>query len=301
MTDLARQYVKLCDLNDFNDPALLTAIRSLLPERDPRAYVERKVWEFGMLMLFIEEVGLLDDATQVLSVGAGNERILYWLANRVGRVVGTDIYGDGAFAKAEASVAMLENPRAQAPWPYREDRLEVRWMDARQLTFPSASFDLVFTISSIEHFGSRSDIARSAREIGRVLKPGGYAVIVTDCLVRLHPLDAAPISFITRLLSLGRKHRRARPLRHAILGELFTPAELNSRIVTPSGLRLLQPLDRTLSPESWLNVTRASPSGELEPSSGNQYPMILLQAGRSIFTSVCLVLQKPTTGTNPRE
>jgi SAM-dependent methyltransferase len=75
-------------------------------------------------------------------------------------------------------------------------------MDARQLELPADSFDLVFSISSIEHFGSRGDVTRAASEIGRVVKPGGYAVIITDCLVRLHPLDATPAGFAVRPLAV---------------------------------------------------------------------------------------------------
>lgn len=293
MRSLSRQYVKLCDARDFEDPRLLAAIQSLVPERDPRLHIERKVWEFAMLMLFMEDVGLLDERTRALSVGAGDERVLFWLANRIGRVVATDIYGHGMFAGKEASVSMLENPRAHAPYPYREDRLEVHWMDARQLAFPSERFDLVFTISSIEHFGLQSDVKQAAREIGRVLKPGGYAVIVTDCLVRVHPLDVTPIGFLMRLLSLGRRSRRATPMRRGMLAETFTPSELVSRIIKPSGLRLLQPLDRTLSAETWRHVNRAANDGSLDFSSRQGDPLILFKAGRSVFTSVCLVLEKP--------
>ena len=52
---LSRQYVKLCDVRDFHDRHLLAMIQSLIPERDPLAHVERKVWEYGMLMLFMRD------------------------------------------------------------------------------------------------------------------------------------------------------------------------------------------------------------------------------------------------------
>lgn len=289
---LARQYVKLCDLRDFSDPELMAAVTSILPERDARTHIERKVWEFAMLALFLAEVGRLNDDTQALSVGAGNERILFWLANRLGRVVATDVYGKGDFADHEADPSMLEDPRAHAPYPYREDHLEVLWMDARELAFPSESFDVVFTLSSIEHFGSHADIARSAAEIGRVLKPGGYAVVVTECIVRLHPLDTAALELVRRVVTLGRRMPSARGRRVA-LGEMLTPRELTRLIIRPSGLRLLQPLDLTLSPESWDNVISYTRDGRLSSPTGATYPMILMQNARSVFTSVCLVLQKP--------
>jgi SAM-dependent methyltransferase len=281
VTALSRQYAKLCDLQDFDDPEVLAAIRSLVPERDPLAYIERKVWEFAMVQLFLEDVGRLHDGTEVLSVGAGNERILFWLADRVGRVVATDIYGEGAFAAREAEISMLENPAAHAPWPYREDHLEVAWMDGRRLDFPDASFDAVFTVSSIEHFGGPRDVAAAASEIGRVLRPGGHAVVITECLVRRHPLNAAPVDAALRVATLGRKRRAATLRRRGALGETFTPRELRTRIVGPSGLRMLQPLDLSLSPESWATAGNTT------------YPLIVVRIGLSLFTSVCLVLEKP--------
>lgn len=293
---LSRQYVKLCDPRDFEDPRFLDAVRDILPERDPLAHVERKAWEFAMLALFLEEVGRLHDGTEALGIGAGDERILFWLANRIGRVVATDIYGEGAFADQEAQASMLEDPAAHAPFPYREDRLEVRWMDARQLDFPDESFDVAFSISSIEHFGAPEEIARSAREMARVLRPGGHAVVVTECLVHHHPLNSAPVDFAARVLSLNRRARQATLRRRAQLDEVFTPRELRKRIVEPSGLRLLQPLDTTLSSAAWENVASYGPTGDLVTPTGRHWPHVMLKVGRSCFTSVCLVLEKPLPG-----
>ena len=291
---LRRSFAKLCDLRDFDDPGLVAAIRDILPERDPHAHIERKAWEMAMLALFLDETGRLTEDTRALAVGAGDERILFWLANRVGQVVATDIYGEGGFADREGSDSMLVNPASHAPFPYREDRLEVLWMDGRRLDFDDESFDVVFSLSSIEHFGSPADIARSAAEIGRVLRPGGHAFVVTECLVRLHPLDRAAADLAIRLATLGRKNRVATLRRRQKLGEAFTPRELERRIVRPSGLRLMQPLDTALSAESWENLARY-PRGslEVETPTGSFYPHILVQASRSVFTSACLPLQKP--------
>ena len=277
---LRRQYVKVCDIADFDDPEFLAMVQSILPERDPLAHVERKVWEFAMLALFMKDVGRLGQDTEALSVGAGDERIVFWLANRVGRVVASDIYGEGEFSGNEAQASMLEDPAAHSPFPYREDHLEVVWMDGRDLRFSDDSFDVVFTLSSIEHFGSGRDVARSAAEIGRVLKPGGYAVVVTECLVRFHPFDA-----------LTRGLRRVLRAPGGPLAELFAPRELVRQIVRPSGLTLLQPLELELSARAWERVTPADP--RKWPGSETPYPMILMGAARSVFTSVCLVMQKP--------
>ncbi len=290
MTGLSRQYVKLCDVRDFEDARLLGAAHEIVPGRDERTVVERKLWEFAMLAMFLEDVGRIGDDTEVLGVAAGNEEVLYWLANRVARVMGTDIYGEGRFSGREAAASMLEDATAHAPYPYREDRLEIRHMDARELDFPDESFDVVYSLSSIEHFGSAVDIARAAAEIGRVLRPGGHAFIVTECFVKLHPLDSAPIDLARRRRAGSLGHRRA------AVAEIFTPRELERRIVEPSGLELMQQLDRRLSSESWENLTRlvATPSEvRLEAATGTYYPHVLLQVRRSVFTSVCLALEKP--------
>lgn len=289
---LRRRYAKLCDIRDFEDERLLAVLRDILPERDPRTHVERKVWEFAMLALFLEEAGRLGEETEALAVGAGDERIVFWLANRLGRVVATDIYGEGGFAGREAHPSMLEDPAAHAPFPYREDRLEVLWADARELPFADASFDVAFSLSSFEHFGAPADIAAAAAELGRVLRPGGHAFVVTECFARRHPLNAAPVDFAVRLATLGRKRQIATLRRRAVVVEVFTPRELERLIVRPSGLELMQPLDLSLSPESWDNLTLSDERG-LHPKSGDYWPHVLLQAGRSVYTSVALPLRRP--------
>lgn len=293
----SRQYVKLCDVADFDDVDLLNTITSILPERDARVHVERKVWEFAMLALYLQEAGRLHDGTRALAVGAGDERILFWLANRMGAVVATDIYGTGEFAAREAHASMLTDPAAHAPYPYREDHLQVQWMDGRRLAFPDASFDVVFSLSSIEHVGGPRDIAAAAAEIGRVLKPGGHAMIVTDCVVDRAWRDAAVVDVAIRLATVNRRRRGATLRRRSNLDQMFTPRELRTRIVGPSGLRLIQPLDLTLSERTRQTWTRTHPDGRLVPVTGGRYPLVLLRFRHSAFTSVALALEKPAAPT----
>ena len=284
--------MKLCDRLDFDDSEVRAAISEIVPGLSAEAELERKYWEYAMLALFMRDIGALREDADVLAVGAGHEAPLFWLANHVGRVVATDIYGEGGFAGGEAERSMLDDPSAYAPYPYRRDRLEVRWMDARQLNFPSSSFDVVFSLSSIEHFGGPADIARAAREIGRVLRPGGHAIVVTECFVRNHPLDWPLTQTAIRALTLGRLCRTATPTRRVV--EVFTAREIKRRIVEPSGLRLLQPLDTGLSEETFENVARLHPDGRLETPTGSRQPHILLRGHGAPWTSVCLALEKPS-------
>jgi SAM-dependent methyltransferase len=291
---LSRQYAKLCDVRDFDDAGLLAAISSLVPERDARAHIERKVWEFAMVMLFLGDTGHLDGRSEVVSVGAGDERVLFWLTNHVGRMVATDIYGEGPFAQREAQASMLEDPAAHAPaYEWRPEHLEVHKMDGRRLAFEDSSFDAVFTISSIEHFGPPDDIASAAREIGRVLRPGGHAAIVTEYMLRRHPLNAAPVDLAVRVATRGRHRGRATLRRRAALGDVFTPRELERRVIRPSGLTMMQPLQTSVSAESWDNLATARRDGEVSTRTGELYPLILMRIGRSVFTSVFLPLEKP--------
>lgn len=285
-----RRLAKLCDVRDWDDAELLRVLHEILPERDPATHVERKVWEFAMLALLLEGTGRMSDATEALALGAGDERIVFWLANRLGRVVATDIYGEGGFAGREARASMLDDPAAHAPFPYREDRLEVHWMDARRLEFPDESFDVVFSLSSFEHFGTPADIAAAARELGRVLRPGGHALVATECFIHRHWTNAAPADLAVRAATLGVKRKQAGLRRRAVVAEVFTPRELQRLIVEPSGLELMQPLD--LTPPPLVNVTRTDAAG-LHPESGDYWPHVVLKASRSLFTSVSLPLRKP--------
>jgi SAM-dependent methyltransferase len=208
----------------------------------------------------------------------------------VRRVLATDIYGAGDFEGREAQATMLDDPAALAPYPFREDHLEARWMDARRLDLPDAAFDAVFSLSSIEHFGGPGDIARAAREMARVVRPGGHVVVVTECLFAPRLLDVPLVQFAIRLATLGRRCATATPRRRTIDG--FTPAELERDIVTPSRLELVQPLDLALSPETLENIQRMGPDG-LPHGPAGALPHLVLEAGGARWTSAFLALRRP--------
>jgi SAM-dependent methyltransferase len=244
-----------------------------------------------MLTLFFEDVGLLNDTSEVLSVAAGHEEVLYWLANRVGRMVATDIYGVGQFAHREADVTMLEDPKKFAPYPYREDRLEVLEMNALDLEFPDESFDAVFSLSSIEHFGGRKEIVRAATEMARVLRPGGYAFVVTECFVSRHLYNSRLFQTAVRIGTLNRLCQIASPRRRII--DVMTPEEIKSRIVRAPGFELLQRLDKRVSPESADNLIHLGWDTQLTSRTGEEWPHVMLEAYGRPWTSIALALRKP--------
>jgi SAM-dependent methyltransferase len=279
---LRRQYVKLCALDDFDDPAVQERIDDIVPGLSPDERVHRKNWEYALLTLFFEDAGLLTEETRILSVGAGHETVLFWLANRVEKVVATDIYGEGIFSGLEADRSMLNDPASFSPYAYRGSHLEVRHMDAKQLEFEDGSFDAVFSLSSIEHFGSWADIRRSAEEIGRVLRPGGAAFIVTECFLGRSLFGPRSVQEVGSKVSW--------PIR------IFTPETLRSELVEPSGLELVQPFDAG-SPDTGGNVIELHGGGRITSTSGADYPHIAVRVQRfglrtQKWTSVALAMSK---------
>ena len=57
-----------------------------------------------------------------------------------------------------------------------QDRYHVASEDARNLRYPSAHFDRIFSVSAIEHIPDDGD-SRAMQEISRVLAPGGIACL----------------------------------------------------------------------------------------------------------------------------
>jgi SAM-dependent methyltransferase len=179
--------VQLCELANpakWDNPDWIRILKSLLVPHH-KLSMHRKSYEWTQLLFGLKRLGKITEATSVLSVGAGHECVLYWLANHTGRVVATDLY-EGRWqssAGREGDVGVLERPEDFAPFPYRKDRLTFRQMDGRTLEFPDGEFDVVYSLSSIEHFGGYAGARASMVEMARVLKPGGVLVVATEYIV----------------------------------------------------------------------------------------------------------------------
>src|SRR3954453_4314041 len=114
--------------------------------------------------LFAEHLAPLD-GLRILKTDlwdeAKNTRILAWAAARGARPYGVDIseptvrQGQGAFAATTA-------PRRAAAGA------------VRALPFADDSFDAIYSMGTIEHF---DETEQAVREMARVLKPGGRAII----------------------------------------------------------------------------------------------------------------------------
>jgi SAM-dependent methyltransferase len=250
---------QLCELANpakWDNPEWMDLLRSLvLP--DHKLAMHRKAYEFTQLVFGLSRLGYLKDDVSVVSIGAGHEVVLYWLSNHVGRVAATDTY-DGVWQSQmakEGDAAVLTAPDEYAPFPYHAGRLSFHRMDGRALDFPDASFDVAYSLSSIEHFGGITGAAAAIDEMARVVKPGGLVAVATEYIL-------------------------AGPSGH----EAFLPDEIRSLFSRP-GLRLVQPIDERVYDRYEyaavdLHVNR------------HQTPHMVVRDGDTVFTSVMAFLTR---------
>ena len=110
----------------------------------------------------------------VLDVGAGRGLLLIGAAKRLttGRATGIDIW-NAEDLSGNSPQALLQNIALEGV----ESKTEVMSEDARQMSFPDGSFDVVLSNLCLHNIYQQEGRVRACREIARVLKPGGIAVI----------------------------------------------------------------------------------------------------------------------------
>jgi arsenite methyltransferase len=111
---------------------------------------------------------------QVLDVGCGRGLMLIGAAKRLttGRATGIDRWQEEDLSNNRPE-GTLENARCEDV----ADRVEVKTGDMRELPFGDMSFDVVVSRAAIHNIYSAAGRAKAIGEIGRVLKPGGQALI----------------------------------------------------------------------------------------------------------------------------
>ena len=116
---------------------------------------------------------------------------------------------------------------------------------------------------------------------------------MTETFLKLAPIHRAPVGVAVKVLSGGRRAPEATLERRPIDG--FTRRELDTQIIGPSGLELMQTLDFSVGDGAWANVQMMQPDGLAKSESGAPYPHIVVGVLGSRWTSVCLPLVKPAT------
>jgi SAM-dependent methyltransferase len=191
--------------------------------------IHRKGWEWTQTVYGLRRLGMIRPEHRAVGIGAGRECVIFLLGDHLARVVATDLYGNEKWTTSpgsEASTAVVENPQAFCPRPINLDVIEFQNLDGTNLsTLDDESFDIAWSLSSIEHFGSHERAGDSVREMARVVRPGGVVVIATEYL----------------LLS---EHQHP---------EFFTREELETHVIHASpSLELIEPIDWGLPPPEYL-------------------------------------------------
>ena len=187
---------KLCCIEDWEN----YEVKEMIPKLQDIAYydkcqgilarkpgqIHRKDWEWTLGIIAMKRFGKLNNNKNntALGIGAGKELILFYLANHLGHLYATDLYSTKEW-ESFAPADFPDNPSKYSPFPYNQSALTALRMDGTQLEFPSDSFDIVFSFSSIEHFGGEdySGALKSLKEMERVLKPGGIAIVTTEYII----------------------------------------------------------------------------------------------------------------------
>lgn len=146
----------------------------------------RKDWEVAISLKTLREFGAVRPDALILGVGAGKEPTIYELSNEVRFVFATDLYLDMK-AWGNFGPEYLACPADFAPEGVRFDaqRIIPQHVDMTNMPYPDDTFDGVFSSGSIEHVGTNGApnydaIRAAAREIGRVVKPGGIISLSTE-------------------------------------------------------------------------------------------------------------------------
>jgi len=110
----------------------------------------------------------------VLDVGTGRGLLLIGAARKLttGKAVGIDIW-----SKTDLSGNSKEKTLTNVEIEGVSARVEIRSEDATAMQFPDGTFDVVLSNLCIHNIPSRQGRDQACREIVRVLKPGGKAII----------------------------------------------------------------------------------------------------------------------------
>ncbi len=152
---------------------------------------------------------------QVLDVGCGRGLLLIGAAKRLttGKATGIDIWHaeDLSGNRAEATI---ENAKREGV----DDRVVVKTGDMREMPFGDATFDIIVSRAAIHNLYAADDRAAAIREIARVLKPGGlaliddirhfrqYAAVFTDIGCDVRRISSPAVSTFWTILTFGSLH-----------------------------------------------------------------------------------------------
>jgi arsenite methyltransferase len=111
---------------------------------------------------------------QVLDIGTGKGLLMIGAAKRLttGKSVGIDIWNRNDLSNNSVASAMRNAKLEQV-----QDKVEIKNADARQIPFADQTFDYVLSNLCLHNIDAPEGRQSACREIVRVLKPGGTALV----------------------------------------------------------------------------------------------------------------------------
>jgi ubiquinone/menaquinone biosynthesis C-methylase UbiE len=118
-----------------------------------------------------------------------SDLIAEWCGGRrFRRALKTDVFdevvGEGCFEALAALASEVHGIDVSGPLVEKVSSgrkgFQVRVGDVRKLEFPDASFDLVFSNSTLDHFEMEAEIEQALSEFARVLERGGQLLMTLD-------------------------------------------------------------------------------------------------------------------------
>jgi SAM-dependent methyltransferase len=284
-------HTKIIDIADFADPELQPYLIEMakgemarfgLPE--PVIIPDSKQWECAMMLRTLTEFGMVREGATLAGIGAGTEETSFVLASKGCVVFPTDRYLEVTPWSDVAPAGMMVRPEQYSAVSYPQGHVIPVHSDARLLSLPENYFDGVYSAGSIEHFGSLEAVAAAAEQIGRILKPGGVAVLSTE-----FRLDGPN----------GQRWFSDDCI-------LFTPEMLEKHIIAPSGLELIDKPSFDTSSGTYdsrvvlVDFLEKAKKVETITDKRNAYPNLVLFHLGYLFCSVHLALRKPLEANSQR-
>lgn len=132
----------------------------------------------GWKLLYAFSLADIKEGMQILDVGTGRGELAVKCAEAGAHAKGID-YSQAAIKISKESLKRVDKEVAK--------RVVFERMDAKKISYPGKSFDVVFMIDVIEHLYPE-ETKPALLEIKRVLKPGGRVIIHTPNIWPLKPL-----------------------------------------------------------------------------------------------------------------
>lgn len=265
---------KICDASDWFESEFQQVIKSELRE-SPRFH--RKQWEFAMIFLALRRLGYLNKDSTGLSMGGGNERVLYSIARYVKKLFVTDLYSDTTGWDCARTDDPNDFIRKSKPFEVDDSKIEAMRMDMRDLQFEDNTFDFCYSSCAIEHIGDYDDFIKHINEVHRCLKEGGVYVLTTEFQFGDETIKD-PNNYI---------------FSHSYLNEILRSIELSvftQPIVTLSENEANFPLPANIN--NIFDLGSSSSQIDHYPN----YSHLLLLRGKHPFTSISLILKKEEKG-----